>query len=112
MLGHARIWKEMVKSNPLLARNDAIIPVLILAKRYHVIIPPKELWLAPKPDFLRPERLIWYTDGSLVNGKAGAGNYGHSRRVKISLSLGQYATEYQAEIAAIIACVRENLTRG
>ena len=47
-----------------------------------------------------------------MNGKAGAGIYGHSPRVKISLSLGQYATVYQAEIAAITACVRENLTRG
>ena len=47
-----------------------------------------------------------------MNGKAGAGIYGDSPRVKISLSLGQYATIYQAMIAAITACVRENLTRG
>ena len=32
MLGHARIWEETVKSNPLLARKDAITPVLIPAK--------------------------------------------------------------------------------
>ena len=47
-----------------------------------------------------------------MNGKAGAGINGHSPRVKISLSPEQYATVYQAEIAAITACVRENLTRG
>ena len=41
VLGHARIWEETVKSNPLLARKDAIIPVLIPAKRYQVIIPPR-----------------------------------------------------------------------
>ena len=35
--GHARIWEETVKSNPLLARKDAIITVLIAAKRYQVI---------------------------------------------------------------------------
>ena len=88
MLGHARIWEETVKSNPLLARKDEITPILISAKRYQVIIPPRELSLEPKPDFLRPEGLIWYTDiGSLMNGKAGAGIYGHRSRVKISLSL-------------------------
>ena len=59
VLGHARIWEETVKSNPLLARKDAIRPVLIPAKRSQVIIPPRELWLEPKPDFLRPGGLIW-----------------------------------------------------
>ena len=112
MLGHAKIWVETVKSNPLQAKKDAITPVLIAAKRYQEIIPPRELWLEPKPDFFKPEGLIWYTDGSLMNGKAVAEIYGHSPRVKISLSLGQYATVYQAEIAAITACVRENLTKG
>ena len=50
MLGHARIWEETVKSNPLLPRKDAISPVLIPAKRYQVIIPPRELWPESKPD--------------------------------------------------------------
>jgi ribonuclease HI len=41
----------------------------------------------------------------------GAGVYGYSTRQKLSFSLGQYTTVFQAEVYAIKACVVETLNR-
>jgi hypothetical protein len=46
-------------------------------------------------------RLIWYTDGSKTNHGPGAGVYCDGTRRKLSFSLGQYTTVFQAEVYAI-----------
>jgi ribonuclease HI len=51
--------------------------------------------------------LVWYTDGSKMNGGTGARVYGQSLRRRLSFSLGKYSTVFQAEIYAILACVYE-----
>jgi hypothetical protein len=43
---------------------------------------------------------IWFTDGSMKNGRAGAGIYSHSPHIRISIPLGRYATVFQAEVFA------------
>jgi ribonuclease HI len=53
--------------------------------------------------------LIWYTDGSKTKNGIGAGVYCHGTRRKLSLSLGQYTTVFQAEVYVIKACAVENL---
>ena len=50
--------------------------------------------------------LIWFTDGSKMRERTGAGVYGQSVR-RFSFSLGRYATVFQAKIYAILACVYE-----
>jgi ribonuclease HI len=37
----------------------------------------------------------------------GAGFYGQSANRRLSISLGKYATDFQAEVCAILACVHE-----
>jgi hypothetical protein len=61
---------------------------------------------------IQPDRkggLIWYTDGSKTNKGTGAGVYCDRTRQKLSFSLGQYTTIFQAEVYAIKACAVENL---
>jgi len=50
--------------------------------------------------------LIWFTDGSSMREGIGVGVYGQSVR-RLSFSLGRFATVFQAEIVAILACVYE-----
>jgi hypothetical protein len=42
-----------------------------------------------------------------MKGGPGAGVYGQSLRRRLSFSLGKYATVFQAEIYAILACAHE-----
>jgi ribonuclease HI len=51
--------------------------------------------------------LVWFTDGSRMGGRVSAGVYGQSGERRLSFSLGRYATVFQAEIYAILACARE-----
>ena len=51
--------------------------------------------------------LTWYTDGSKMREENGAGVYGQSVGRRLSLSLGRYATVFQEEIYAILACAHE-----
>jgi ribonuclease HI len=45
---------------------------------------------------------IWYTDGSKMGGGAGAGLWCSQEGACESISLGEYATVFQAEVAAIL----------
>ena len=51
--------------------------------------------------------LIWFTDGSKMREETGAGVYGHSVGRRLSFPLGRYATIFQEEIYAILACAYE-----
>jgi hypothetical protein len=51
--------------------------------------------------------LIWFTDGSKIKEGTRAGVYGQSVGKGLSFSLGRYATVFQAEKYAILACVYE-----
>ncbi|KAJ8941027.1 hypothetical protein NQ318_004184, partial [Aromia moschata] len=50
-----------------------------------------------------------FTDGSKIGDKAGAGVYGKTTRTKLSFALGSYASVFQAEIYATLACGMEIL---
>ena len=51
--------------------------------------------------------LVWYTDGSKKLGGARAGVYGQSLGRRLSISIGKYATVFQAEICTIMAYAYE-----
>jgi hypothetical protein len=47
--------------------------------------------------------LVWYTDGSrMQGGRAGAGIYGQSLVRTLSISVGKYVTVFQAEIRRLL----------
>jgi len=53
------------------------------------------------------KELVWFTVGSKVTEGTGAGVYGQLVGGRLSFSLGRYATVFQAELYAILACAFE-----
>jgi len=81
-------------------------PVFNLEPKYRVTMLTREDWTrgsGPPPEI---KGLVWYTDGSRMEG-TGAGVYGQSVKRRLSFPLGRYTTVFQAEIYAILACVHE-----
>jgi len=56
--------------------------------------------------------LLWFTDGSKMKEGTGAGFSGQSVGRRPSFSLGRYATVFQAEIYAILACAYETQSQN
>jgi len=56
--------------------------------------------------------LVWFTDGSRIKEGTGAGIYGQSVGRRLTICLGRYATVFQAEIFAILACAHEVQLHG
>lgn len=64
-------------------------------------IPNRNDWEDGAPSFFPTNCAIVYTDGSLMNGKAGAGVYCDNPSVSISIPMGCHVTVFQAELFAI-----------
>jgi ribonuclease HI len=109
--GHACITQDM-KTEPMLQMGfDKMIPRHVYDKPFMIRFPTRSEW---KEGF-QPDRkggLIWYTDGAKTNKGTGAGMHCYRTRWKLSFSLGQYTTVFQAEVYAIKACADENIDRN
>jgi ribonuclease HI len=66
----------------------------------------REKW-ARGPGTPAVKGLVLFTDGSRTARESGAGFYGQSANRRLSISLGNHATVFQAEVYAILACVHE-----
>ena len=101
-----------MKKEPILQMgSDKMILRHVYEKPFTVRFPDRSEW---ENGFWsnRKGGLIWYTDGSKINKGTGAGVYCYGMRQKLSFSLGQYTTVFQAEVYAIKACIMENLDRN
>lgn len=87
-------------------------PVYFFEKSYSILPFSRETWNNDTHTPLRPQGLVWFTDGSLTVRGAGSGVFGESPRVKLSFPLGSYSSVFQAEVFAILACCQENLRRA
>ncbi|XP_061715621.1 uncharacterized protein LOC133523883 [Cydia pomonella] len=89
---------------------DKMQPKFVFRKNFEVKVPTRAEWTeglqAPNSD---ENDIIWYTDGSKTVSGTGAGIYAND--FSCSISMGNYATVFQAETYAIIACVHENIVR-
>jgi len=56
--------------------------------------------------------LVWFTDGSSMKEGTAARVYGHSVGRSLSFSLGMYATVFQVEIYANLACAHKIQFQG
>src|ERR1700744_1829647 len=80
--------------------SDKITTEFRFDKKFDTNMPPREHWTN---GILPPEHgIVLYTDGSVINGSAGAGLYCEKFRIERSIPLGIYSSIFLAEIRAII----------
>ncbi|KAJ8954591.1 hypothetical protein NQ318_003122 [Aromia moschata] len=107
--GHATIWNKATQKCPvLLMLQDSVEPTVCPSPKLGLQIPSRDNWDNINNTICQNE-IIWFTDGSKIGDKAGAGVYGKTTRTKLSFALGSYASVFQAEIYAILACGMEIL---
>jgi ribonuclease HI len=82
-------------------------PACNLEPKYRVTKLTREEWTSGTGAPSVVKGLVWFTDGSRMREGTGAGVYGQSVGSRLSFSLGRYATVFQAEIYAILACAYE-----
>ncbi|XP_066904725.1 ribonuclease H-like [Halyomorpha halys] len=86
--------------------SDHLPKRLDVEKNFKVCIPDKVMWRKGGSKFEKGA-LVWYTEGSVKEGKAGAGVVGPNR--KRTLAMGIYPTIFQTEIHAIEIAALENI---
>ncbi|KAJ8941600.1 hypothetical protein NQ318_012946 [Aromia moschata] len=107
--GHATIWNKATENCPvLLMLQDSVEPTICPSPKLGIQIPSRDDWDNTNNTICQ-NGIIWFTDGSKIGDKAGAGVYGKTTRTKLSFALGSYASVFQAEIYAILACGMEIL---
>ena len=104
MTGHRKILMEFPEYELVSTLLDVMPTKYIFKRPYRVVIPDRSLWLNGELN-LETEAHVWYTDGSLMNGRVGAGVYGSETSIK--KALGAYPSIFQAETHAIEACALE-----
>jgi ribonuclease HI len=95
-VGHSTIVRSLSEE---LANLDYIKPTLCFDKCFRTICPSRESWR--NGSILENEALQFFTDGSKLDGKVGAGVFCEKLNVNISVRLPDYCSVYQAEVAAI-----------
>ncbi|KAJ8961263.1 hypothetical protein NQ318_008947 [Aromia moschata] len=107
--GHATIWNKATEHCPvLLMLQDSVEPTICPSPKLGIQIPSRDDWDNTNNTICQ-NGIIWFTDGSKIGDKAGAGVYGKTTRTKLSFALGSCASVFQAEIYAILACGMEIL---
>ena len=112
---HARIYYRLGSVAHLsMDKSDAILRRFEFQEKVSLSIPSREEWTR---DTLptRTRGIACYTDGSFIEGTAGAGVFIPRWRVQLSFPLGAYCTVAQAEVYAILQCVKyiaDQFTRG
>jgi hypothetical protein len=85
---------------------DVMRPTFNCEPKYMVIILTREKWTrGPWTPVVKG--LVWFMDGSRTTEGTEAGVCGHSSGKRLRISMGKYATVFQAEVFAILACVYE-----
>ena len=82
-------------------------PVLNLEPKCRITMLTREEWTRSPGTPPAVKGLVWFADGSRAAEGSGAGVYGQSVNRRLSISLGKYATVFQAEVYAILVCVHE-----
>lgn len=91
--------------------NDDILTRFAFYKPFNIHFPTKEQWLT-NPKWMKGNHMVWYTDGSRLDGRAGAGVFCSSDDTRLSFPLGMFATVFQAEVFAILMCCKMCMSRG
>ncbi|XP_054289199.1 uncharacterized protein LOC129004668 [Macrosteles quadrilineatus] len=109
--GHCAIAKTLAECPVLDMTSDFLSKEAVFTKPFNVEFRSRDEWKHQEGHLQDMESFVWYTDGSLIDGKSGFGVYCRSPRTELSGSLGQYCTIFQAEIYGILACSNLGLAR-
>ena len=109
--GHSRVAEDIV-SEILLMPSDKMERKYHFGRNFNVVIKGRDAWKGDnKPDNV--QGLVWYTDGSRLDHRSGAGIFNRVEGKEVAVSLGSHATVFQAEIYGImtpvIECAREDV---
>jgi ribonuclease HI len=84
--------------------SDCMYSKYTFKRPFTIRIGEQSDWNGKKSPELPWCHLVFFTDGSRTDNKSGAGVFGFTPKTNISLSLGTYATVFQAEVSAILTC--------
>jgi hypothetical protein len=71
---------------------------------YRIIFPNRDDWVKEPLPTRGDVDVVFYTDESLRDGKAGAGVFSANPEVNTGISLGKFVSIFQAELYAILYC--------
>ncbi len=100
-IGHNRIWVKADKMDNKFNMIKDHITLRRTCGNYRTVIPTREEWDKDWPNWLR-KRQIWFTDGACDQQGTGTGICKYQSKTQWHISLGQDATPFQAEVAAIL----------
>jgi ribonuclease HI len=102
------ILMRLQKSDPIFRMGNNIIkPAYNFEPKYRVTMLTQEEWTKGPGSPPVVKGLVQYTDGSRTERGAGAGVYEQSLDKRLNISLGRYATVFQAKLHATLACAYE-----
>ena len=105
--GHRQLWTSLRESDIIFEmRSDSMMATFNSSPPlFKTHFPSRECWAKEEGKILHSGAQVWFTDGSMKEGKTGAGVYSQSPPRSICIPLGRHATVFQAEIFAILTCV-------
>ena len=106
--GHLSIL-ENFKISAMLSQEDWMDRQYNFERLFQVTEPSRTEWESGGPS-IQPGSIVFYTDGSRLNNRVGAGVAGPG--VSLSIPMGEWPTVFQAEIQAIIECATICLRRN
>lgn len=109
--GHSSIT-ALINSPVLEMGTDCMSVETLFDNPVKVTVEATHDWPSKERQLLSRGAIVWYTDGSRTENGSGAGIHCVKPRTDISLSLGTFASVYQAEIMAICTCAGENIKMG
>ncbi|XP_046406283.1 uncharacterized protein LOC124171188 [Ischnura elegans] len=105
--GHRQLWTGLRESCTIFEMgSDSMIATFNSSPPlFKTHFSNRECWAKEEGKALHSGAQAWFMDGSMKEGKTGAGVYSQSPPWSIYVPLGRYATVFQAEIFAILTCV-------
>lgn len=108
--GHTKVLRTGGFTHLLEMAPDVMKRKFVFARPFEIDFETSTKWNSKKVP--HGAGIVWYTDGSVMGGKAGFGVYGNRPKTAISCSLGEYCTIFQAEVIAILECAYLGLNKG
>jgi len=90
---------------------DVMRPGFNLEPKCRVTLFTREEWTRGTGTVLVVKGIVWFTGGSSTAKGTGTRAYGQFVGRRLSVSVGKLATDFQAEVYAILACVHETDTQ-